>query len=144
MKRLISALLFAAFAVTAAGCTATRGNDSSAQNAAASRPAPAPGSFPSGVCRTMADDVIGVWNMATGLQGHTEMTTNDRHALKARQDALIAATSAATTPEIHKSLGELVNAIGWVRLLYDTGNYQPKHMDRVIQADSAVQDSCRH
>jgi len=148
MKRLIGALLFAAFAVTAAGCTATQGNSSPPQGAAAtSRPAPVPApdreSFTRSACAGMTEDVFGVWNMAIGLEDKTTMTLAERHELKTRQDALIAAMHGAP-PEVRKSLDKLVNKMGWVRFLYDTGNYKPAHMTMVLQADSAMQDACVH
>lgn len=145
MKRLISALLFAAFAVTAAGCTATQSNSSPSQGAAASPSVPAPDreSFARSACAGMAEDVFGVWNMAVGLEDKPTMTLAERHALKARQDALVAAMPEAS-PEVRKSLDKLVNKLGWVRFLYDTGNYKPAHMDMVLRADSAMQDACVH
>jgi len=143
MKRLISALLFAAFAVTAAGCTATRSDSGPPQGAAASRPAPAPDSFAPGTCRKMAPDVLAVWKMSTGLQGQTQMTMADRHALKARQQALIAAMPGAS-PELRAVLNKVVNEMGWVRFRTDTHTYQPWLMDKVVKADSAMLNACVH
>jgi hypothetical protein len=142
MKRLISALLFAAFAVTAAGCTATRGNGSPAHNAAANRPAPAPESFAPGACSKMAPHVIELWNMANNLQDRP-LTKAERNALMTHQKALSAAMPGAS-PKVREAARKLVNAAGWNAFTADLQIAdQPQLMPLVVQADSALQDACK-
>jgi len=144
MKRLISALLFAAFAVTAAGCTATSGPSGPTQGTAASRPAPAPDSFAPGACRQMASHVIELGNMAHSLLDRP-MTKAERDTLMAHQTAIKAAMPGAT-PTVREAARKVVNAAGWNAFMSDirVPDQQQKLMPLVVQADSALQDACVH
>jgi len=139
MKRLSCALVFGTVALTAAGCTSTRGNGN--LQSLPPKPAPAAASFAAGACRTAADDVIGVWNMGGQVRGRTDMTTDERSALETRQNALIAAMKGAS-PQVRSTLQDLVTALGFARLRLDIRTYEPSLMDDVMQADQAVQTTC--
>jgi hypothetical protein len=135
VARTVSALAaLIAAAVSAAACT--------------SHPAgpppevlPSAAAFHTGACRDSAPAVLAIAKLAARYRGKKTIPAADRKKLAEHQDVL-AGQAKTASEELKKPLADLVTSIGFVRLRYASGSYDPKVLDRMDTVRKAVQRAC--
>jgi len=112
-------------------------------DAPAGPPAPAPieaAALPEGGCRTAAPLLQQVREDVAELRADEDAAATIRTSLAASQQALAALSSPG--PDADEALGELGQALGFLRLGIDTHSYEEDHLARVDDAVTGTVDAC--
>jgi hypothetical protein len=140
----VKSKIFAAVAVAigalAAGCTSSSGG--SGAPAAQAAPMPSADSFTAGSCRSAAEHVIALGEIAGRLQGRTDIPMADRNAMEAHQEALRGMLTKVSDTSVRSPLQQLVVTVGWTRLRLDTQSYDTTLLDAVARADADTRAVC--
>jgi hypothetical protein len=128
-----------AIAAVCAGCTSSSSGNG-LPNAAAAMPSV--DSFSAGTCRSAAEHVIAIGEVAARLQGRTDVPAADRATLHANQEALRTMLPKVSDASLRTPLQALVTTVGWTRLRLDTQSYDPALLDAVAKADADARAVC--